>query len=52
MKTSDLDKLILDQSSYGDIMKNSKWAYNQVSGQINQKLKNNWNSSLQTIYYL
>ncbi len=51
MKLSEKDKLILDKASYGDIMKNSTWQYNQVNGQFNYEINDKWASSVEAIYF-
>jgi outer membrane receptor protein involved in Fe transport len=51
LKVSEKDKLMLDEASYGDVMKNSTWQYNQVSGHYNYNINDQWASSVEAIYF-
>ncbi len=51
LKLSEKEKLMLDKASYGDIMKNSTWQYNQVNGQYNYEITDKWKSSIEAIYF-
>jgi outer membrane receptor protein involved in Fe transport len=51
LKISEKNKLMLDEASYGDVMKNSTWQYNQVSGQYNYNINDQWASSVEAIYF-
>ncbi|MEA3317241.1 MAG: TonB-dependent receptor [Bacteroidota bacterium] len=51
LKLSEKKKLMLDKASYGDVMKNSTWQYNQVNGKYNYNINNKWASSVEAIYF-
>ncbi len=51
LKIPEKDKLILDKASYGDVIKNSTWQYNQAYGQYNYNINEKWTSNTQIIYF-
>lgn len=51
LKVSEKEKLILDKASYGDVMKNSSWQYNQVNGQYNYNINDKWTTNIEAIYF-
>jgi outer membrane receptor protein involved in Fe transport len=51
LNLSKKEKLMLDKASYGDVMKNSTWQYNQVNGQYNYAINDKWKSSIEAIYF-
>ncbi len=52
LNLSEEDKLLLDKASFGDVMKNSTWQYNQVNGQYNFELNDKWETSTEAIYFI
>ncbi len=51
LKLSQKEKLMLDKPSFGDVMRNSTWQYNQVIGQYNYNINAKWSSSIEAIYF-
>lgn len=52
LKTSEVDKLILDKKSYGDIYPNTTYQMSQLFGKLNYALNNQWNISVSSFYNL
>lgn len=50
LKTSDLEKIILDEKSYGDIYPNTTFEMSQIFGKLNYRINNQWNFSLASFY--
>lgn len=50
LKTSEVDKLILDKKSYGDVYPNTTYQMSQLFGKLNYTLDNRWNFSVSSFY--
>jgi outer membrane receptor protein involved in Fe transport len=50
LKLSNKEKLILDEVSYGDVMRNSKYQINHVNGQLEYTLNNKWSANAEILY--
>ena len=50
LKTSDLEKRILDEKSYGDIYPNTTLEMSQLFGKLNYRIDNQWNFSMASFY--
>lgn len=46
------EEAILDDNSYGDVMKNSEFSTNQIYGRISQSIGKLWSVSAEGIYYI
>ena len=51
LKLSKKEELMLDKASFGDVMKNSSWQYNQVNGQYNYVINDKWKVNAEVIYF-
>lgn len=50
LEMTDKEKFMLDNASYGDIMRNSKFQINHINANIKHELTNNWNASADVMY--
>ncbi|GAO30718.1 TonB-dependent receptor [Geofilum rubicundum] len=51
LKMSEKGKSMLDKASFGDVMKNSTWQYNQVNGQYVFNISDRWATGFDLIYF-
>ncbi|URW80447.1 TonB-dependent receptor plug domain-containing protein [Xiashengella succiniciproducens] len=51
LKLSEKGKLMLDKASFGDVMKNSTWQYNQLNGQYVYNISDSWSTGFDLIYF-
>ena len=51
-KISDVEKIILDEKSYGDVYPNTTYQMSQLFGKLNYALTNRWDISVSSFYNL
>ncbi len=51
LKTTEVEKLLLDKKSYGDIYPNTTYQTNQLFGKLQYEIDTNWHISLSSMYY-